>query len=71
MMTCHGELTPDLDLEVQNLSHDEAIGVIRSLLEGGWISADTIRLAMRVQRRVDMVEGVGVEPHLALIRRPL
>jgi hypothetical protein len=44
-------LTPELDAEVQTLTHDEAIGVIRCLLEGEWLSPETVRLAMRVQRR--------------------
>ena len=45
------ELSPDLDADIQRLSLDEAIGVIRSLVGGGWVSPDAVRLSMRVQSR--------------------
>lgn len=44
-------LTEELDADIQRLTHDEAIGVIRALVSGEWIDVDVVRLAMRVQRR--------------------
>jgi hypothetical protein len=45
------QLTQELDAEIQDLSHDEAIGVIRALVHGEWLKADVVRMAMRVQKR--------------------
>ncbi len=45
------KLSFELDEEINALSHDAAIGCLRAMIHGGWIDADVVRMAMRVQRR--------------------
>lgn len=45
------ELTPELDAEILALTHDEAIGCLRTFVGGGFLPASALILVMRVQRR--------------------
>lgn len=56
----YDELSDELDADILALTHDEAIGCIRSLVSGGWVSAAAITLTMRTQRSaLSAAEGVA------------
>jgi hypothetical protein len=60
-----GDLTPELDQEINTLTHDQAIGVIRSIAGGGWLTPNVLRLHMRVQQHdADEVELMSEEHHV-------
>ena len=50
-LTIKENLTPAFDHEINALTHEQAIGVIRTLVFGEWIEPNAVRLAMRVQIR--------------------
>jgi hypothetical protein len=56
------QLTPELDADIQKLTHDEAIGVIRALVSGEWVDPNVIRLGMRVQRRTTRRSRIAGKP---------
>lgn len=45
------ELAPEFDADILSLTHEEAVGCLRALVGGGWVSAAAMNLTMRVQRR--------------------